>query len=219
MNYPAAPWTLKGHAYATLHLIDVARASKFIPTNLEIVQTLPGKTIGGVFLGKYEAGSTLTYGELIVVAGLVRHRETVGAWISHIYVDNPSSIAGGREIWHLPKEDAQFFWRSSDQGGAIVRQGERVLCDFSHGWQFNLWRQSIQAPVYSQSDAQLLRFEGRAIGNAALISSRLSVPESSPFARLIDSQQWLALKADSLEMLINPPIPVAASAPIFSTVR
>ena len=138
MLYPPAPWTLKGHGFLTLHLVDFSDAVKIIPKDLEIVQVLPGKTIGGLVLGKYEPGSTLTYGELIVVAGLVRYGSTVGAWISHIYVDSDLSIAGGREIWGLPKEEAQFLWHP--EGGAMVKQSDRILCDFTPAWQFNLWR-------------------------------------------------------------------------------
>ena len=207
MQYPPAPWTLKGHGFLTLHLVDFSSAAKIIPKNLEIVQVLPGRTIGGLVLGRYESGSTLTYGELIVVPGLVRFGNTIGAWISHIYVDHASSIAGGREIWGLPKEDAQFFWRS--QGGAIVKQGDQTLCDFGHAWQFNLWRIGGQFDTFSKLQSELMRFESAAIGDLSLVSSRLEVPESSPFAAVIDSQPWLALKAESLEITVAAPLAVS----------
>ncbi|MBW4525792.1 MAG: acetoacetate decarboxylase family protein [Phormidium tanganyikae FI6-MK23] len=212
MNYPPAPWILKGHGFLTLHLIDFSDAAKVIPKDLEIVQVLPGKTIGGLVLGKYESGSILTYGELIAVAGLVRYGDKIGSWISHIYVDDSSSIAGGREIWGLPKEDAQFLWQP--EGGATVKQGDQILCNFTQAWQFKLWRLSGQFDTYTKLAAELMRFESSAIGNVSLVSSQLEVPRSSPFATLIDSQPWMALKAEALEITIAAPLSVNAKVPM-----
>jgi acetoacetate decarboxylase len=202
MNYPLAPWILKGYGFLTLHLVEVTQAEKYIPKDLEIVQVLPGKTIGGLVLGRYEPGSTLTYGELIVVPALVRQGGNIGAWISHIYVDDLTSVAGGREIWGLPKEEAQFFWQS--EGGAVVKQSDRLLCQFTPTWQINLWRQRGQFGTYCKLE-ELARFESEAIGNLALISTRLDIPTSSPFANLIKTQPWLALRAESLEITVAAP--------------
>src|SRR5262249_51799684 len=33
-----------------------------------------------------------------------------GFVVEHIYVDSPESMRGGREIWKLPKELADFSW-------------------------------------------------------------------------------------------------------------
>lgn len=214
MSYPPAPWTLKGYAYMTVYPIDITTAKKYIPTGLEIVQTLPGKTIGGVLLGNYQAGSTLTYGELIVIAGLVKQGGKIGSWISHIYVDNPDSIAGGREIWGLPKEEAQFFWQPNEQGGVTVRQGDQVLCDYSYGWQFNLWRQGGKFSTYSQLGSDLMIFDEAAIANLILVGSRLNVPASSPFADLVNAQPWIAVKAEAMEIGISEPRTVGMSTRI-----
>ncbi|MBD1823947.1 acetoacetate decarboxylase family protein [Cyanobacteria bacterium FACHB-DQ100] len=212
MNHPPAPWILKGHGFLTLHLIDFNVAAKVIPKNLEIVQVLPGKTIGGLVLGKYEPSSTLTYGELIAVAGLVRYGGKIGSWVSHIYVDDQSSIAGGRNIWGLPKEEAQFLWQPG--GGAIVKQGDRTLCNLTQAWQFNLPRLNGQFDTYTQLAEELMRFESSAVGNLSIVNSRLEVPYSSPFANMIDSQPWMALKAESLEITIAAPVSVGAKVPM-----
>lgn len=219
MNYPPAPWTLKGHGYVTLHLVDFSDAAKVIPKDLEIVQVLPGKTIGGLVLGKYEYGSTLTYGELIAVPGLVRYGDKIGSWISHIYVDNESSIAGGREIWGLPKENAQFFWQpeggaNTSWSGATVKQGDRMLCSLTHSWQVNLPRLSGQFDSYTKLAEELMRFESSAIGNLSLVGSRLEVSRSSPFANILNSQPWMALKADSLEIVVAAPYSIGAKVPM-----
>jgi hypothetical protein len=69
---------------------------------------------GGIFLADY-TGGTLAYHELIVFSGLV---------VSHIYVDSEESMRGGREIWKLPKEMAEFTWSRS---AVEVRQDDKVL--------------------------------------------------------------------------------------------
>ena len=84
-------------------------ARAFVPDGLELVSAA-GRTAGGVLLARYGDGATLGYDELIVFAGAVRAGGRRGMWVSHIYVDLPASVAGGRRIWGLPKELAEFGW-------------------------------------------------------------------------------------------------------------
>ncbi|CAA9227896.1 MAG: FIG00570072: hypothetical protein [uncultured Chloroflexia bacterium] len=127
LAYPSAPWHLQGHAICSSYLLDIPRVMAPFPPELSVVPVLPGKTLGGIYLAVYEAGSVLEYHELIAVSALVRYRRKLGAWVSHIYVDNSYSVAGGREIWGLPKQLAEFTW-DDPLGPAFVRQGERLLC-------------------------------------------------------------------------------------------
>jgi hypothetical protein len=77
---------------------------------LIIVPTLRG----GIMLADYQGG-TLAYHELIVFAGLK---------VVRIYVDSAESMRGGRAIWKLPKELADFTW---SRGEVTVRQDGRLL--------------------------------------------------------------------------------------------
>ena len=161
MNYPQPPWNLKGFAIQTLNLLDVERSRYFIPAELEIVSVLPGKTLGGIYLSAYGEGSLLQYNELIVVAGLTRYQNKVGSWISHIYVDNETSVAGGREIWQLPKEMADFSWEfdSDKKGKVTVRQNESLLCQLEYQKEWyqpsTWWQQELAADAFSGLDTEL----------------------------------------------------------------
>ena len=208
MSYPQAPWTLKGFAFQTLHLIDIAKASPFIPPALAIVSAAPGRTLGGVYLSQYGAGSSLEYNELIVVAGVVKRGQTIGAWVSHIYVDNPDSVAGGREIWGMPKELATFDWQAGAQR-VVVQQENQVLCSLSSSWRVSLLRQAIAFPTYSLLDSNFLRFDATASANFGWIGAKLEVPDASPFGRLIDTMPISAFSADSLELRVDAPRVVA----------
>jgi hypothetical protein len=81
-----------------------------MPVGARSVSFWPGKTVGGIYVARYGAGSTLEYSELIVFSALARMAGRVGGWISHIYVDSEASVAGGQKIWGLPKERARFDW-------------------------------------------------------------------------------------------------------------
>ncbi|HEY9880378.1 MAG TPA: acetoacetate decarboxylase family protein, partial [Leptolyngbyaceae cyanobacterium] len=128
MAYPSAPWNLSGFALLTLHLLDVDRVKPLIPSDLSIVPVLPGKTLGSVYFSVYTKGSALEYSELIVAPAVLTRQGKIGSWVSHIYVNNEDSVAGGREIWGLPKEMAEFTWSNS---AVRVYQAERELCSFS----------------------------------------------------------------------------------------
>jgi hypothetical protein len=58
-----------------------------------------------LLLGLYRERSTLRYGEIAA---------TIGPVVRWMYVDDERSLAGGREIWAVPKEHMTLQWR----GGA-----------------------------------------------------------------------------------------------------
>ncbi|MBO0350939.1 acetoacetate decarboxylase family protein [Phormidium pseudopriestleyi FRX01] len=205
MPYPCAPWTLKGRAVQTLHPIDTRRVRSLVPSDLAIVEVFPGKTLGGVYCAKYGAGSTLLYNELIVVSALVRCGMQFGAWISHIYVDHPDSVAGGREIWGLPKELAEFTWERDDGDRVMVHQGDCLLCslDFS----IKTFRLPIPFafPSFSTLGSNLLLFPGEFMSAIGLVKSRLVVPPESPFAMLNLTQPYLTFSCEDLRLVAGAP--------------
>lgn len=205
MPYPPAPWTLRGQSLQSLHLVDTAKARPFVPPELDIISVLPGKTMGGVYLAVYETGSVLEYNELIVVPALVRYGKQVGSWISHIYVDNPDSVAGGREIWGLPKELADFSWQAGKVAQVSVRQGTRPLCTLQRDWQLNLWRQYLPVPGLSALRENYLLFKGEAEANLAVVGAKLDVPIDSPFAALGLGQPWLTIQSKELKLIAGAP--------------
>src|SRR5215212_5865300 len=96
--YPPAPWKLKGLVLQSIRHIPLKKARLFIPPELHIVPVLPNRTLGLVYIARYGAGSALEYNELIVSPALTRYQRRFGFWISHIYVDNETSMAGGRSL-------------------------------------------------------------------------------------------------------------------------
>lgn len=209
MAYPSAPWSLNGLALTTLHLLDVDRVRSHVPSELSIVQVLPGKTLGTVYFSAYTAGSVLEYNELIVAPALLAHGGKVGAWVSHIYVNNADSVAGGRKIWGLPKELAEFTWSTS---AVRVYQPGQELCSLSFQ---PTWLQlpkelqpSLSGAVFTKLGEALAWFAPQFQAQPSVISGHLTVPETSPFHTLDLGQPFLALSASELKLVVKSPQPV-----------
>jgi acetoacetate decarboxylase len=213
MSYPPAPWQLYGTSVQSLHLIDLAIAQALVPADFEIVSVLPGKTLGSIYLSDYTANSTLQYHELIVAPALVRFAGQVGAWISHIYVDNLDSVAGGRNIWGLPKEMAEFAW--SDRS-VSVGQGSQSLCQIEidrGSLPLSLFGKSkISGRVLSSLDRDIAIFQGDFTGKLTWINGRLNIPASSPFAAISSNPPLVILQMQDLDFTANAPTIIGSLA-------
>lgn len=202
MSYPQPPWTLKGDAFQTLQLLDVARVRPLIPSELNIISVLPGKTVGGVYLSKYGSASVLEYSELIIVAGFLSYKGKFGGWISHIYVDNADSVDGGREVWGLPKELAQFTWT---ENSVTVSQENKLLCRLDYNRQGFGLPQKLSASAFSRKGSNLLIFPAQVEAHFGLVSSKLEIPATSPFAALNISQPLLTVHSCRQNLIVDAP--------------
>ena len=103
-TYPPAPWHMHGSLWLTAFRIAE-----------DVDERHPAGTYG-VALVRYDEPSPLTYGELLV-ARTTRNRAGKSAvTITDIWVDSPASVAGGRELWAIPKELCDFDLESRFRG-------------------------------------------------------------------------------------------------------
>lgn len=103
--YPPPPWKMNGQMWMGLFKTD---------TPLQLPQGLqhlldPHSLI--VVLVRY-LGGTLQYDELVFGA-LTRLGSRMGIYVDYIWVDSLASVWGGRKIWGLPKNPADFTWNDS----------------------------------------------------------------------------------------------------------
>jgi hypothetical protein len=205
VQFPAAPWRLRGEAVLQLQLLVTAQVRPLVPAALEVVSVAPGRTLGAVYLASYQAGSTRQYHELIVIPALVRQRHRLGGWISHIYVDDEISALAGREIWALPKRLAAFQREYGARGAAtVVRQRRQVLCVFEDSEPVSLGRLPVFAPAYSRRENKLLWFRGSGSARWGLGSGAVRVPLDSPFAAL-GFGRGRRLHLDELDISMHAP--------------
>jgi acetoacetate decarboxylase len=206
MTYPLAPWRLKGYGFLALYWVDIDRVRPSIPKELQIFSFLPGKTLGGIYVASYEDGSTLQYHELISVSALIIHQGEIGAWISHIYVDNPDSRVGGRTIWGLPKEMAEFkFQFEGIMPSVLVKQDNTVLCSLESSWHLPGLEFPMEAPAFSLLNSQLVQFKAKGNLRSHWAGIRVEIPPESPIADLNLGQPWITVLLSSLDVDVQAP--------------
>lgn len=206
VSYPPPPWNLAGHGVQTVHTVDIRDVRPLVPEELSIVQVWPGRTIGVVAFAHYGPGSVLEYDELIVAPALVRHQGRIGVWVSHIYVDDPMSVRGGREIWGVPKELAEFEWQDDGSVGTVTaRQNGMPICSTRVRRRWWLMRKRMQFPTFSRLGGRLIRFVGDATGRVGWGRGEVHIPPESPFGSIRMSKPRLALWLDSMSLVCGKP--------------
>lgn len=126
VTYPAPPWQLQGELYALLWRVPArsfpaSGLSEFHPL------TLFEQTLVGTAWAHYEPGGVLAYNE-VLAACRVRGPDGTATHIPLIWVDDPSSIAGARALWGVPKRLATFSITSTRAAfeAAAVADGQAI---------------------------------------------------------------------------------------------
>jgi hypothetical protein len=215
--YPPAPWQLRGWGVATVQGVDVRAARRFVPRDCTIVAVAPGKTLGGLLFVSYEAGSTLVYRELTVVAALVRVGRRLAFYLPRLYVDSAASLAGGRAIWGVPKEMATFDVTTADGLRTIVvRSGGDEVCRIAAAVARGGIRLTLPVPTFGTRADSLLFFSGRLAARFALVRAAIELPREGDFAALALDRPRVAVSID--EFVLRVPIPIAVARPAVRVV-
>ena len=104
--YPAEPWDLHGHAYVGVWLLPRGLAPEPSSPATRTV-TILGRALVCAAFFVYEEPSPLTYDEIMATV-LVREGWRPRVSITHIWVNSVASRDGGRELWAIPKDLADF---------------------------------------------------------------------------------------------------------------
>lgn len=206
--HPPAPWRLAGPAAVVAVPVPLAAARAVSPPALRVLSLAPGRTLGAVVLARYEGPSTLHYSELVVCAGLVLgDGGRPGLLVSHIAVDLPASVSGGRDIWNLPKVLADFRWSA---GGVTVRLDGQVLLGAALPRPRRRLALPLLAPIWGAAGAPPVHTLAPGVLRGAAGRARLDVPRHSPLAplRLPHRAPAVAGHAD-----LRFPAPGATAAP------
>lgn len=113
--YPPAPWHMHGSMWlTTFHL-------------REAVDDRHPAGVYGAALVTYEEPSPLTYHELLLARTTRNRAGKRAVTITDIWVDSPTSRAGGRELWAIPKELCDFDLESSYRGPVTSAEWSATL--------------------------------------------------------------------------------------------
>lgn len=105
MSYPPAPWHTHGRAFVQPYLVDARHLE--LPPGFRAM-TVAGRAVGVLALVEYVPPSPLVYAELAWLPCLVSAAGKRGYYVAKMYVDSKASLAGGRELWAIPKQLAKF---------------------------------------------------------------------------------------------------------------
>ena len=183
------PWRLEpeGVTLITLHTVDVDRARAWVPPEYPILQFWPGKTMGGLWVAKYGPGSDLQYNELIAACATVWYRGRPAPWATHLYVDNPLSVRGGRELIGAPKDLAPFTRHANARSHITVGDPQHPICRISYGRQLWLWRVGVRLPALHldvRNPGRVSVHGNEVRGRIGFTRARVDIPEGSPLHAL-----------------------------------
>ena len=110
VSYPPAPWQMVGSLWLTLFRVRAA-----------VDDHRPAGVYAAAFVS-YDEGSPLTYHELLVARPISTAAHGRRVTVTDIWVDSPASVAGGRELWAIPKGLCDFTFESSHTGPLTTTQ-------------------------------------------------------------------------------------------------
>ena len=162
--HPPSPWRLKAQMLLGLSWVRTERIRPALPEGVKPFSVFGWSLSGVAFVdyGPQGGESVLSYRELLV-AILVRRGLRVLVHIPQIWVDSAESLAGGRKLWAIPKEWADFEGRiegplfSASQEGvslSAVRTGKRWLA-------LPGWISTRMTLVQARSDGRIVETPNR----------------------------------------------------------
>lgn len=187
VSYPPEPWQLGGSMLMTAWRLPAAvvraEAERYVPEGVQLL-TVGGRAFMFTAFVRYTPGSVLSYDELLVAA-VARRGTAPVAVIPHIWVDSPASVAGGRELWGIPKGLADFTqsWENPLVASASVDGRELASVRASQGVRLPGWRR-LPMPTAQRLDGHDAFADVQSLGRLHLGSAAWTFPDDSPLAFL-----------------------------------
>ncbi|MBP2478535.1 hypothetical protein JOF53_007407 [Crossiella equi] len=133
-SYPPAPWHLAGDLVGTvLRMPPGALPPDLLPEHLPVTRKDGGVDLVAGWVD-YRPGGLLAYREFLVAALLPGRLPLTGS-ILRIWVDSEASLAGGRELWDIPKRLAEFDFAGNH---ARILLAGKELAAFTYRERFRL---------------------------------------------------------------------------------
>ena len=198
-GYPPEPWELRGQLHTSVFLVPLRDVpGDEVPPGWRPVRLGRFAVVATAWVS-YEPGGVLSYRELMATV-LVRRGVRLAPSIARIWVDSEASRDGGRALWGIPKELADFDFQGpafaahanahgGDGAGAIASGTVRPL-----GWLPGRW--PVRFTV-----AQTL--DGRAKVTAVRSRSRLGLSRATFVADGSGPLEFLAGRRPILTLTVG----------------
>ena len=126
-RYTPAPWTIRAEMHgAMLKMPPGSIPEELLPPGITVLRRDGSAMLGAVWWD-YRQGGTLVYREFLV--STMSRNPGVGT-VLRIWVDSVQSMVGGRELWYMPKELAEFTFEHDPGFSATMRIGGREVVSY-----------------------------------------------------------------------------------------
>lgn len=200
-GYPPEPWDLRGQLHASVFLVPLRAVPRDeVPPDWRPVRLGPLAVVGAAWVS-YEPGGVLSYRELMATV-LARRGLRVAPSIARIWVDSEASRDGGRALWGIPKELAEFEFHGADftateDGHAIARGTVRPFA-----WLPGRW--PVRFTVAQILDGRVKVTPVRSRSRLGLSRARFAADPSGPLAFLARRRPVLTLTIGDFRMQFGP---------------
>lgn len=196
VSYPPEPWELHGRACVSVWLV---RANALPPLPVPPVTVFGRAVVGTAFVAYRPPG--MAYHE-VLAAVLVRRGLRFGVSITRIWVDSPESRAGGRELWGIPKDLAEFEWGGDLAASARDEHGP-IASVRARSPRFGV-RLPVAGSTWQAFGDGVARTPLRATGRVTPVRVNWHVDPSGPLAWLLPHRPLLGLAVRDLRLRFGP---------------
>lgn len=195
--YPPPPWRLVGDLYASVWLVP--RATVPLLAAEAIPATIAGRALVVTGWALYAPGGVLAYREAL--CGVVLRAPRVPAIaITHIWVDHPASIAGGRALWGIPKKAGRFSGTPETGAEVTDAQGQPIAALHIVPGRTLPWRQgfslrTVQRSLDAGGGAPVIA-RLRATGRLGLARADWRFDAAGPLGFLHGLRPWLSARLE-----------------------
>ncbi len=195
-SYPPEPWALRGQLHTSVFLVPLADVPAELPPGCRPVR-LGRRAVVGTAWVSYEPGGVLSYRELMSTV-LVRRGARLMPTITHIWVDSAVSRDGGRELWGIPKELAEFDFR--DQAYTATAAAGPIASGTvrPRTWLPGRWPLGFRVVQLLRGAAEVTPVRARA--RLGLASAHLDADPCGPLAFLAGRRPLLSLTIGDFRM-------------------
>lgn len=195
-TYPPEPWNLHGSGQITVWGV-AASDLPTLPGGMRPA-TLAGRAVACTAFVDYGEGSMLAYHELLA-AVVVRQGRGLALSITDIWVDSPASRAGGRELWGIPKELADFSM-SPGQSWASCEDAPLAEAWFRSRSLPAVPLPVLRARVVQERAGELLRTRIRTGGHVRPARAQWNFAPDGPLAWLTRARPVASVRAEQFAM-------------------
>lgn len=197
MTYPPEPWYLGGSLLSSAFLVDRVWFENAVPSGRHLFR-VGSKVVVGVASASYVPGGVLAYEELLVALP-TWGRGGLRVTIPQIWVDSPQSMAGGRELWGIPKERA-VFERSATHA---AMNGDDMQLEGHVGRAMLPGMRQIALPILQQLAGQRILSHNRLIGRVRSLRAHWSFDVDGPLGYLAGRRPFFSFAVTDASIIFG----------------